>query len=292
MTKRHLLLEQWSKGVACLTAAVGTPEFEVTLLEAARRIVDFDFIMVFAYRGREQPLMLADTLNQARHQVIAVDYAAGPFLLDPFYQLVAKDTRDGCHRLRDIAPDHFRRSEYFRVHYGRTGIGEEIGFAFTMDNGFTGVTSLARWTESAAITHSEMSILHAIAPAICAFSTQHWRQAGSLSARRPSSAAPNVQHLGQFGLHVLSAREREIVTMILQGHSTESVALHLDISPGTVKIHRKNIYRKLKVSSQAELFAAFMGLSGGPPAYSPRDIPEARDIPQSRIKIIKGGGTS
>lgn len=287
MNRRHLLLEQWSKGVASLAGSAGTPAFAGTLLEAARRIVDFDFIMVFAYRGREPPLMLADTLDEARHQVIAVDYAAGPFLLDPFYQLVAKDTRDGCHRLRDIAPDHFRRSEYYRVHYGRTGIGEEIGFAFAMDNGFTGVTSLARWTESAAITYSEMSILRAIAPAISAFSTQHWRLAGSTSLRRHSPTAP---HLGQFGLHVLSAREREIVTMILQGHSTESVALHLDISPGTVKIHRKNIYRKLKVSSQAELFAAFMGLAGGPSAYTPRDIPASRDIPQSRMKIVKGGG--
>ena len=87
------------------------------------------------------------------------------------------------------------------------------------------------------------------------------------------------------------AREREIVSMILQGHSTESVALRLDISPGTVKVHRKNIYRKLKVSSQGELFAAFMGLSPAHQPYIPRDIPGATDIPQSRVKIIAGGKT-
>ena len=289
MTTRHLLLEQWSKGIASLAGAVGTPDFSVTLLDAVRRIVDFDFIMAFAYRGRERPLLLADTLDAARHKVIAVDYAAGPFLLDPFYQQVARDKHEGCYRLHDIAPDHFRRSEYYRMHYGRTGIGEEIGVAFAMDANFTGVTSFARWTESAPVTRSEMAILNALAPSISAFSALHWRKAG-LQLEQPDATAPSmVRHLG---FQALSAREREIVTMVLQGHSTESIALRLDISPGTVKIHRKNIYRKLKVSSQAELFAAFMGFAGGLPGYSLGGIPAAGDIPQSQHKITIRGGKS
>lgn len=296
MSTRHLLLEQWSKGIAGLAGSAGTPDFAATMLEAVRRIVDFDFIMAFAYRGRDAPLMLADTLNETRHQVIAVDYAAGPFLLDPFYQLVARGVCEGCHRLHDIAPDHFRRSEYFRVHYGRTGIGEEIGFAFAMDGGFTGVTSFARWTESPAVTRSEMAVLRAIGPAVSAFSGQHWRGGGEGADRRPWTTPAGAAPVSHLGFRILSAREREIVTMILQGHSTESVALRLDISPGTVKIHRKNIYRKLKVSSQAELFAAFMGLSGGlsggASAYSPRDIPAASDIPQSPGRSVTHGGKS
>jgi DNA-binding CsgD family transcriptional regulator len=71
-------------------------------------------------------------------------------------------------------------------------------------------------------------------------------------------SAPFARAFERFG-KPLSARERQIVTLVLQGHSTESIARHLDISPGTVKIHRKNIYRKLAISTQAELFAAFLG---------------------------------
>ena len=37
------------------------------------------------------------------------------------------------------------RSEYFRIHYGRTGIGEEIGVFFDVGAGLTGVTSFSRW---------------------------------------------------------------------------------------------------------------------------------------------------
>jgi hypothetical protein len=54
--------------------------------------------------------------------------------------------------------------------------------------------------------------------------------------------------------------------------------MQLSISPGTVKIHRKNIYRKMKVSTQAELFAAFLGLATG--SYSPRDMEAPPQIPQ------------
>jgi DNA-binding CsgD family transcriptional regulator len=288
MGTRHLLLEQWSKGLAGLAGSTGTEAFPGLLLEALRRLVAFDFVMAFAYRGRERPLLLADTLNEARHQVIAIDYAAGPFLLDPFYQLVARGIREGCHRLHDVAPDHFRRSEYFRLHYGRTGIGEEIGFAFPMDEGFTGVTSFARWDDGPPVTRAEMDILRAVGPAVGAFSSLHWRKAGAPAAvAEPLPAALRVRHLG---FQILSAREREIVTMVLQGHSTASVALSLDISPGTVKIHRKNIYRKLKVSSQAELFAAFMGTAARDATYSPRDIPVADNIPQSRRTLVTRGG--
>ncbi len=56
----------------------------------------------------------------------------------------------------------------------------------------------------------------------------------------------------------LSAREREIVALILKGHSSKSVAEHLGIAVGTVKNHRKSIYRRLAISSQSALFSRFL----------------------------------
>ena len=72
------------------------------------------------------------------------------------------------------------------------------------------------------------------------------------------SRPPFTQAYQQFGGKLLSEREREIVALVLQGHSTESIAGRLDISPGTVKIHRRNIYRKLGIGTQAGLFASFL----------------------------------
>ncbi len=45
---------------------------------------------------------------------------------------------------------------------------------------------------------------------------------------------------------------------MLRGYSSALTAEKLNTSDGTVKIHRKNIYRKLEIGSQAELFSLFI----------------------------------
>ncbi len=58
-----------------------------------------------------------------------------------------------------------------------------------------------------------------------------------------------------IGEGILSERENEIAAMMLRGSTTEAIAEHIKISAATVKVHRRNIYSKLNISSQAELFA-------------------------------------
>ena len=68
-----------------------------------------------------------------------------------------------------------------------------------------------------------------------------------------------------FGRDVLTPRECEVVKLVLRGYSTKSISQSLGISPGTVKVHRENIYAKLDVSTQAELFNLFIrSVSAGP----------------------------
>ncbi len=62
----------------------------------------------------------------------------------------------------------------------------------------------------------------------------------------------------KIGEGVLTPREREVVELTLRGHSTDALGKLLGISSGTVRIHRKNIYAKLRISSQGELFSAFI----------------------------------
>ena len=58
----------------------------------------------------------------------------------------------------------------------------------------------------------------------------------------------------------LTTKEREVVRFMLLGHSSKSIAHRLDIAVGTVKNHRKSIYRKLAIRSQSALFARFLNL--------------------------------
>lgn len=66
-----------------------------------------------------------------------------------------------------------------------------------------------------------------------------------------------VQRLADKGVDdrydLLSEREREILQLVAEGHSSKSVAELLSISPATVETHRAHILQKLDVHSTAEL---------------------------------------
>ncbi|MNR13716.1 Response regulator protein TmoT [compost metagenome] len=62
----------------------------------------------------------------------------------------------------------------------------------------------------------------------------------------------------RFGRGVLSERECEVARLLLEGHSNRSASQQLRITPGTVKVHRRNLYEKLEIGSQSELFALFV----------------------------------
>jgi DNA-binding NarL/FixJ family response regulator len=53
----------------------------------------------------------------------------------------------------------------------------------------------------------------------------------------------------------LTAREKEILTLLIDGQTDEKIAENLFISPQTVRSHIKNIYSKLQVHNRAEVVA-------------------------------------
>jgi DNA-binding CsgD family transcriptional regulator len=61
--------------------------------------------------------------------------------------------------------------------------------------------------------------------------------------------------------HSVSAREREIMSLILQGYSNQKIADSLYISLSTVKSHVYSVYQKLGIKSRAELFFIMQGNS-------------------------------
>ena len=64
-------------------------------------------------------------------------------------------------------------------------------------------------------------------------------------------------------LYLLTPREREVIQLIAEGHTSKSIAEQLCISGRTVEAHRREIMRKLNVKSVAELtkFAVREGLT-------------------------------
>ena len=72
------------------------------------------------------------------------------------------------------------------------------------------------------------------------------------------SASDIEIRMEQFGL---TAREREVCALLLSAFSLKQIAADLQIAYGTANKHYTSIYRKLGISSKAELFRKF-GVSG------------------------------
>lgn len=67
-----------------------------------------------------------------------------------------------------------------------------------------------------------------------------------LTAMRDGSPSPRTDP------DYLTARERQILELIAGGQSNKNIARELNISDGTVKVHVKNILRKLNLKSRLE----------------------------------------
>ena len=60
---------------------------------------------------------------------------------------------------------------------------------------------------------------------------------------------------------LLTSREIEIVELVCRGRRNKEIADHFNLTEGTVKVHLHNVYRKLGVSSRAELIVKQGGLN-------------------------------
>lgn len=70
-------------------------------------------------------------------------------------------------------------------------------------------------------------------------------------ARRLSRASADLEQR----LETLTDREREVLNLTLSGSTSKEIAQELAISPRTVETHRKNILRKLEISTVKDLLS-------------------------------------
>lgn len=250
-----------------LIAELGQDGFPAQIAAWVRSIAPFDYMVVFSYRGSAQPIDLFDDFPADKRQVFVTDYQEGPYMLDPFYLAAVRPVEPGLYRMRDLAPDRFYQGEYFRSYYVRTGLSEEIGYFVDLPDSTMAVVSLMRATRT--FTLREFRSLSAVFPILAAAVRRHWPDLSRRFGGARDSAESNAfdtrveRSFHTFGGGVLTRREREIAEYTLKGHSAEAIGRLLGISPGTVRIHRRNIYAKLRISSQGELFSAFIRTLSG-----------------------------
>ncbi len=255
----------WNKNLADTIKNINDESFTESLVTALGACVVFDYSVMFAYRGNDVPIDLYDSFEEKRRTVYVGQYQEGPYLLDPFYQACLNATESGLYRLKELAPDRFYQSEYYRSYYKKTELAEEIGFFIHLPQNAYIVISLMRTSQRSVFSQKEMRYLREIEPVIRALAEKHWKDVYLQFEEESGKPKKEVifqeqmeAAFGSFGRSILTKRELEVVGLVLRGYSSEAIAEILHIAKGTVKTYRRSIYAKLSISSQSELFSMFL----------------------------------
>lgn len=252
-------LEMLGKGID----ALGHEDFPQFLVDALKKLTDFDNAVIFAYYKSERPLCLFHTFTSDDQIVFVDDYLKGPFLLDPFFKACGKQIDSGLYRLRDIAPDRFYQSEYYNSYYVQTGLSEELGYCIYLPQGVALIISIMRSGGSSRFSSRQFRLLQSVVPIINSLVQRHWHDVHDKFDPISPEDAVNQEHsmienrVSDLFKNRITPRETQVVAQVLEGHSSDSIAKNLGITVGTVRIHRRNIYAKLQISSQQELFSIF-----------------------------------
>ena len=183
-------------------------------------------------------------------------YLSGFYLLDPFYGACVEGVSSGCYDLAEVAPDHFELSEYYQSFYRHSHLQDELNYILQSAPGLSLAVSLAFTEKLDAATTQQFK---RIAPWVLTLLGKHFVGLDTRGARFENQLEQRIHSaLNNFGSSILTERECSIAQLILRGHSTRSLAERLGVSEDTIKSHRKNVYCKLDIGTQSELFSLFI----------------------------------
>lgn len=259
--------------MAQATRALHSDAFSQALLDVITLVTPVDSFAAVGFPSDSLPILLSDITQRTVEPEKKGDldnYIGGAYLLDPFYEAAQEFIPSGLYRLGEVAADDFHSSEYFRLYYRYSNLTDEVGFLLAIKNAGYLHLSLARIEH---FQEPEVENLRQLTPWLLAVLEQQWQ--GVLSNKPQQQVSLHKQlteALRNFGSSLLTDRECEVARLLLHGHSSKSMAAKLKISMETIKVHRRNLYNKLDISSQSELFSLFLSsisMAGRAPGVDP-----------------------
>ncbi|MFI8480829.1 helix-turn-helix transcriptional regulator [Pseudomonas sp. NPDC078700] len=257
-------LEAWHVSLAKAVASVSQASFPACLADALMSLLPIECVLLgLECKGQPPQPIYQRGIPEIYREALTSRYYARGYLLDPFCLAIEAGLTQGFYPLAEIAPDNFFSSEYYKNYYLKCGAVEDSHYIIDLDEGRKLSLCVYQGCSGSRFSKIQLNLLRAAEPLVRELCLQFDRT-GGLAQCLPDEQGPSdlSRHIRaafmSFGDDVLTDREREIAHILLRGHSVKSSAKLLEISPQTVRMHRKNLYTKLGVNSQAELFALFI----------------------------------
>jgi len=229
---------------------------------------DSNFSTVFVYAKDQAPLYVFDSFQGRKHKDAIRTFIDETYIISPFYRKCTRGIRAGLYLAKDLYKPHdcevkdmVQSLELAVEHSDREELGyrtrnwpklqSEISMAIPLDDGRIVEIAIYRDPQSASFEEKFPDDLAEMYPVLGACFRRFWSRNESRFYNQQKPAVNGFAPL-------LSKRERQVIDLILNGHSSEAISLILGISITTVKSHRKMSYHKMKISTQAELMSLYL----------------------------------
>lgn len=236
-----------------LIGSLGADTFESTLVSSLRRLTGADHCLLISFRANNKhPLTLFST--GAIYQPLAREcrhlYDEYYFQRDPNLDWLRHQAASGQPRIRQQNARELADGDYRHQLLERCGIEEKLAFMYQNDG-----QALCLNLYRLASEHSTRLDMSSLA--------QHGELLATLLQRHIQLTR---QHRMVFDLpwvrarlaaavgKQLTARELDVGSRIVLGYRSDAIALDLGVSPNTVLTHRRNLYDKLGIGTQNQLF--------------------------------------
>lgn len=256
------LFAHFSQLGAGLVRTLGQPNFFEETCASLREILAFDYFIIYLFEVGYVAKLIYFNLDRQILYPHMTQYEQGLYLMDPFYVAATSMNCQGVYRINQIVRADFLDSEFYNKHYKRVPISDELRYMVRIDNERWIHVFLERDVNQPVFSDYEFEMLSSLEPLVDSMVIRHWELRQKDETVQEQLKAPIKRDIrsaiGRFGGSNLTKREIDVVELMLKGYSSKSVADMLCRSVGTVNNHKRNIYLKLDVNSQGQLFNRFL----------------------------------
>ncbi len=243
----------WHRSIGKLIIQLDRPEFWNSLTRLLNEYVQIDNWVVLTFSDQKvQIISFPEHSDNDEYDALTRLYIKGLYLLDPFYIHNRENPKTGFFHLLDIAPAHFLETEYYKKYFAQYVFADEAQYNMQVDAEKTLCLSFGSKKK---LTQEQIVTLEIIEPWVTALMQQRMHFECDIE-KNPFESLPWLETITQLGIQI-TARETDVLKLLLSGYSNKQIAGKLTLSTETIKVHRRNIYTKLNINSQSELFSLF-----------------------------------
>ncbi|GIU33130.1 response regulator transcription factor [Shewanella sp. MBTL60-007] len=251
---------QVSKSISALNSSSFTPK----VIDSIGSIFSFDCVVMLGCEGGKRPIYLYDSIENER-ELLFLRYLTASYKYDPFYKQLNLYKQQGVFTLEDVVKKTLDYKVYCKEFYKKTGWKDELCVVVEVQPDRWVMLCFGYLREGNGFTKQQVIDVKSCFSIVQSLCQQHWKVSEfnllgplfNLDITSYSIRGLMGQTLSTFGKELLTVREQEVVGLIIQGLDNKGISKALGIVEGTVKNHRKKIYKQFGISSLSELFQLF-----------------------------------